>query len=225
MMGWDSYWAAAKGDERWLRADPHVVGLAPRLWGEGVRRALDYGCGAGRHTVHLAGEGFQTYACDPSPQAVASCRRWLRTQGLRARVKTAPANRVPYPNGFFHWVIAFNVVYHNTLADMEALARDLGRVTRRGGYLFLTLQSTRNRKYGLGQEMEPGTFINPQDTLEHERGIPHHYSDRDEVAHMVRRWEVVEAQELADSYTSPGSRGSYHWYLLLRQPLSAASVR
>jgi SAM-dependent methyltransferase len=220
MAGWDSYWAEGTTDERWLRADPHVVGLAPRLWGEGVRRVLDYGCGAGRHTVFLAGEGFHTYACDPSSQAVASCRRWLRTQGLRARVKEAPANRVPYPNGFFPWVIAFNVVYHNSLADMDALVRSLRRVTKQGGYLLLTLISPRNRKYGLGREVEPGTFINPQDTLKHERSIPHHYSDRDEVAHMVQGWEVMEAQELADSYAPAGGEDSYHWYLLLRRPFS-----
>ncbi len=218
MAGWDSYWAAGDADERWLKADPQVVALAPRLWEEGVTRVLDYGCGVGRHTVFLSEKGFRAYTCDPSPRAVASCRRWLRTQGLRARVKTAPANSVPYPNGFFHWVIAFNVVYHNTLADMEALIRGLRRVTRREGYLFLTLISTRNHKYGLGREVEPGTFVNPQSALEHEQGLPHHYSDREEVAHVVRGWEVVEARELTDIYTPPGGEGSYHWYLLLRRP-------
>jgi SAM-dependent methyltransferase len=220
MVGWDSYWADGTTDERWLRADPQVVALAPRWWEEGVRRVLDYGCGPGRHTVFLAEKGFHTYACDPSSQAVASCRRWLRTQGLRARVKKTSANCVPYPNGFFHGVIAFNVVYHNTLADMEALIRSLRRVTKRGGYLFLTLISTRNRKHGLGTEVEPGTFVNPRDTLQHEQSIPHHYSDEAEVARIVRDWEVAEAREMADDYGSAGGRGSYHWYLLLRRPPS-----
>ncbi|MDP6100217.1 MAG: class I SAM-dependent methyltransferase [Dehalococcoidia bacterium] len=218
MTGWDSYWATGATDERWLRVDSRVASLSPRLWGQGKRRALDFGCGAGRHTVFLAGQGFQTYACDPSPQAVAGCRRWLGLEGLRARVKTAPANTVPYPNGYLHWAIAFNVVYHNTLSDMEALIHSLRRVIARGGYLFLTLQSTRSYKYGEGEEIEPGTFVNTRDALEHERAVLHHYSDEGEVYRIAKGWEMEEVREMADSYSAPGAKGSYHWYVLLRCP-------
>jgi len=53
----------AQWPESYKEAMPHVHG-----------RVLDIGCGAGRHTLYLQGEGHQVTAVDNSPKAIQVCR-------------------------------------------------------------------------------------------------------------------------------------------------------
>jgi len=46
-------------------------------------KVLDLGCGAGRHTVFLAEEGFQAYATDTSERALKITQKDLRIKSCK----------------------------------------------------------------------------------------------------------------------------------------------
>ena len=60
---WD-YWYGKK--ERIV--EPEVLKLEQILRTENLRRVLDFGCGTGRHTIHLARSGFNVEGLTRPPQ-------------------------------------------------------------------------------------------------------------------------------------------------------------
>ncbi|HUE76071.1 MAG TPA: class I SAM-dependent methyltransferase, partial [Chloroflexota bacterium] len=88
--GWDHLWKQPDViTSGWDRPSSVVVDLAEQLFVAGARRALDLGCGPGRHTVALAHAGYQVAATDVSPTGLAHCRDWLASLGLRATLAEA----------------------------------------------------------------------------------------------------------------------------------------
>jgi SAM-dependent methyltransferase len=97
----------------------------------GEERALDVGCVPGALTAPLVrrlGEA-SVWAIDPSPPFVAAVQ--ARFPELDAR--TGSAEALPYADGFFDVALAQLVVHF--MADPVAGLREMGRVTRPGGWV------------------------------------------------------------------------------------------
>src|SRR5262249_15580438 len=184
-----------------------------------AQRALDLGCGAGRHAVLLARHGFETYASDFSPAAVDHCRRWLCDEGLSARVTRADMADIHHPDGFFDLIVAFNVIYHTTATGMRAMAALLHRKLAPGGHLFVTLKSPATWYYGDGQAIEPGTFIRPPRDRQPSKDVPVHFSTREEADALFAAFEIVRKQYVEQR--KPNGKLLARWDLTVRKPVAA----
>jgi SAM-dependent methyltransferase len=93
------------------------------------QRVLDVGCGPGALTAELVSRaGLDAVsAVDPSASFVAAVR--ARLPGVD--VRSAAAERLPFPDGTFDAALAQLVVHFMT--DPVAGLREMGRVTRPGG--------------------------------------------------------------------------------------------
>jgi malonyl-CoA O-methyltransferase len=100
------------------------------------KRALDLGCGTGRHTLALAQAGAHVTALDQSPEMMALARQKLQGQPVEWLLHALPAP-LPFPEGTFALVVAGLVVEH--IADLQALFREAVRVLRPGGRLILSV--------------------------------------------------------------------------------------
>jgi len=94
------------------------------------RRILDAGCGTGNHLVHLSRRG-RGVGVDLSEQALRFCR----TRGVT--VARGSLLALPFPAASFDLVTSFDVLYHRWVADDGAAVRELARVLRPGGLLFV----------------------------------------------------------------------------------------
>jgi SAM-dependent methyltransferase len=94
-------------------------------------RILDAGCGTGGNLAWL--ERFGTaYGVDLSALAVEFCtRRDLRT------VSRASVLDLPYPDATFDLVNSFDVIYHLQVADDVAALKEMRRVLKPGGHLYV----------------------------------------------------------------------------------------
>lgn len=92
-------------------------------------RILDVGCGTGANLVMLSQFG-EVEGVDISPDALAFCRE----RGLED-VRLGAAEKLPYEDGRFDVVTAFDVVEH--LDDDVAGLREMRRVLRPDGRLLL----------------------------------------------------------------------------------------
>ena len=212
---WDDLWRDDKSWELWIKPEKGLLALMPTLKGERVRRALDLGCGLGRHVIVLAAEGFETYAIDSSESAIEHCRTWLKTEELRANVQYGDMKVLPYPDGFFDFVLSWNVIYHTTRRGMIEILAEIERVLRVDGLLYLTLNSTHNTHCGVGRKVEPNTFDNPDKT---DGQHLHHYSDAADVRDLLSRFHI---ESMVESEQGPPGRviaGSWHWTILARKP-------
>jgi hypothetical protein len=104
----------------------------------------------------------------------------------------------PFPNSVFDGLIAYNVIYHTTVAGMRRVLAGIRRVLRSDGWLYVTIISCEDSKVagyqadieaGKCQEIEPFTFIYPRDAPD-DKYLPHHYCNEAELQTLLTGFTV-----------------------------------
>jgi ubiquinone/menaquinone biosynthesis C-methylase UbiE len=107
------------------------------------KRVLDVGCGTGRAALALHDRGSRVWGAEPSPEMAAQAR----ARGVN--VKIAPAERLPFKDGWFERALAWLVVH---LVDRPAAFGELARVLQPGGRLAIaTFDPTHFDRYYLNR--------------------------------------------------------------------------
>lgn len=104
-------------------------------------RVLDLACREGHHAIPLASLGFDIWACDPSPECVASVRRQLDAvldagEGER-RVAVSSPDALGYPDAYVDWVVASGLA--GSEAEIVSALVEARRVLKPGGWLWIEL--------------------------------------------------------------------------------------
>ena len=92
------------------------------------RRVLDIGCGTGRAAAALAERGSRVWGVEPEPEMAARARERLST------VKVAPAERLPFKDGWFDRALMWLVVH---LVDRPRALAEAWRVLAPDGRLAI----------------------------------------------------------------------------------------
>lgn len=201
---WNETWDSAEGRASWSKAEPDVLDCARAAYVSGARRALDLGCGVGRHALALAGLGFEVDALDGSEVGLAMLERSAAEAGLSIRRHHGLMTDLPFADGVFDYLLTFNVIYHGDPAIVRRTLDEIRRVVRPGGTLQLTMLSKRNVNYGRGDEIAPATFVVPD--AADDKAHPHFYCN---AAQFVTLLEGFELRSLFDSEHRPGH---WHWH-------------
>lgn len=210
MEVWDKVFE--RGEFSLLEPQPGVVELIPILEKRRAKRILDLGCGAGRHLILLAREGFEVYGVDISKIALKISENRLKSLGLKAELKKCSMENIDYPSEFFDAVICINVIYHTTRKGIIKALKEIYRLLKPGGLALITFISKRSWKYGLGEEVEKDTFIQREGS---EAGIIHHYVDREELEELLKDFKILKIELRED--VVEGKRRS-HWTVLVEKP-------
>lgn len=185
MQDWESiYRERGEGPKNSHPDMPKLV----RLFRErGVKRILDLGCGSGRHLLFLAKRGFHVYGFDASPTAIRIAKTWLKDEGLNAHLKVWDMNRkLPYRNKFFDALISTQAIHHNTPRNIKAVIREIKRILRRDGVIFVTVPKGKTQAKRF-RKIEERTYV-PLDGTE--KGIPHYYFNRESIKHYFRNFDI-----------------------------------
>ena len=127
-------------------ATPQVEALLRDLGPGRGRRALDLGCGEGRHTILLARRGWAATAADLEPKALAAARAACRAAGVKASFREADALSLD-PRGAWDLVLDYGVFHHIVTRDWPRYRRSVGGALRPGGHLLLSVFSTKFRHH------------------------------------------------------------------------------
>lgn len=203
---WDNTWSTSEGRAGWLEADPFVAECATRLKDEGAKRALDVGCGVGRHSLLLAGLGFETSVIDGSQAGLNQMLSAATAAGLHIDAHQALMTELPFGDGTFDYVLSFNVLYHGDEAVVRKAYGEIARVLKPGGTYQGTMLSKRHRLYGIGQEISPNAFVIPdaQDDKIH----PHYYCNAAELIGLIAPLDVVTLFDKEQN-----KPGNWHWHV------------
>jgi ubiquinone/menaquinone biosynthesis C-methylase UbiE len=112
-----------------------LASYADRLGDLAGKRVLDVGCGLGGKTVAYAEAKARVTGVDLSERNIAQCAVFARERGVDAAFAAGDAAHLPFAGGTFDAVIANDSLEH--FADPEAALRELARVLRPGGSIFL----------------------------------------------------------------------------------------
>ncbi|MFP4126589.1 MAG: class I SAM-dependent methyltransferase [Alphaproteobacteria bacterium] len=206
-VAWNSRWLDAGERAEWSSAEPDVREVAATvLPARGVRRVLDLGTGIGRHALALARAGFEVTACDAAPAGLEVCRAEAAAAGLAIRLDEAQMTDLPYGDGAFDYVLAFNVIYHGEPGVVRRAIAEIHRVLAPGGLYQGTMLSKRNANFGRGTEVAPDTFVRTGDD---DKGHPHFYCDARGLCALFAGFEPLKLEDRL--HRKPGS---WHWHLL-----------
>lgn len=102
-------------------------------------KVVDYGCGPGRYTLPIAeavGPQGRVYAVDIQPLAIETVRRKAADRGL-ANVETVLVDSYDtgLPGASVDMVLLVDVIHG--VDDRDALLREIYRVLKPGGFLFM----------------------------------------------------------------------------------------
>ena len=126
-MAWEKYYSSLKELPDWLKKPvPFVVGSLSLFDGCNVRSVLDLGCGAGRHCVFLAKEGFNVVGIDFSKSSLKIAREWVRREKLgNVDFVRGTMTHLPFTANFFDAVISVSVLHHAVKREIANAVREV----------------------------------------------------------------------------------------------------
>lgn len=205
-FAWDKRWQTEEGRADWLKPADDVAMLIASLQQQGTVKALDLGCGVGRHALAFARAGFETHAVDLSEAGLKELEKSAKAGGVEIAAQLAPMTELPFEDNTFDYVLSFNVIYHGSPDIVRKAISEIARVLKPGGVYQGTMLSKRNGNFGLGTEVAPDTFVREGDD---DKDHPHFYCN---AAELVALFDGFELRSLDDKLHS--KPGSWHWHLV-----------
>ena len=196
----------------WTEPDQEVVRFGQILNRTDGRLVHDIGCGAGRHALALAEAGLRVIASDVTPDIIRRVSTAFRTGKRTGHGLISSMLAYPLKTSSLDGVVAFNVLYHATHADMKGAVSEIFRTLKPDGVVYLTLATPAHGSYGRGQEIEPHTFAPPS-------GVLHHFTDRDDATALLHTFNIVEWRQSEVDYLTRDDETirCVHWRIIARK--------
>ncbi len=168
---------------------PEIKKVVDLFYKNQTNRILDLGCGAGRNLIYLADKGFELYGLDSSSTGLRYTINRLNEKKLSARLALHDMVSLPYVGEYFDAVISIQVIHHNIVKDIEATVREITRVLKYKGLVWITIPVSKNEPSTKQKEIEPGTFIPLNGP---EKGLEHHYFKEKEIPLLFSKFSVID---------------------------------
>lgn len=182
-------WAEVLRKHQLLYPDERVVSFLARRFPASShnqkRRALDIGCGSGRHVKLMLDYGFQTWAIDSASEATEMVHSSFHNNPLFREVILGDF-RKDIPPLTFHAIVAWGLLFLRPPSEMVANLGLMSSLLEPEGRLFLNFRTRENFHFGLGKEIEPGCFILDERAGPY-KGMCYSFTDLPEVEDLVKR--------------------------------------
>ena len=175
----------------------------------GAQKVLDLGCGTGRHARVLFDNGFHVCGCDRSKEALFIAEQLVP----EAAFEPAEMMALPYADDSFDAIFCYQVIQHARMADVQAAVKEMRRVLRARGMLFLRVPSTEHPEAATGKEIEPGTRLGI-DAIDGD--MPHHYFTCAELESLFGDFEILSLEHKHHASEKDHTRPAASWSLRCR---------
>jgi SAM-dependent methyltransferase len=129
---WDRHWQAEDFARAIRSINRFVIRWTQRYLPPGSR-VLEGGCGRGQNVFSLQSAGYDAYGVDFAKRTVAL----VRQHAPELKIREGDVRHLPFADSFFHGYWSLGVIEH-FYEGYGPIMREMARVLRRGGVLFLT---------------------------------------------------------------------------------------
>ena len=151
-------------------------------------RVLDLGCGAGRHLIYVATQGFEAHGIDISETGLNLTKDRLRKRNLEAHIVKCSMNLLPYVDSCFDAVISLHTIYHQKLKGIQETTSEIHRTLKKKGLILINFLTKRTYSYGKGVKVEENTFVEQEGV---EKGVLHHFTDEEEIQRLFEDFKII----------------------------------
>ncbi len=208
MKSVDTIWETIHKNQEWGKYPSELVirYVARNYYNKNRKqiKILDFCCGAGSHTWYLAREGFDVYTFDGSKSAVSKVKDRLEKEGLKADLRVRDGLELDYEDNYFDCVIDNVSIYANKFENITKMYEKIYDMTKQGGGIFTSVFSKNTTGYGMGEQIEKGTFINLSCGVLKGRGIVYFY-DENEITFLLDKIGFCGIQSDLVHYTDNGN--------------------
>ena len=107
-----------------------------------AREVLDCGAGGTRPPLSLFYQyGYKTCGLEIACEALAEAAGFCRQNDLPLNVLRGDMRRIPFPSGAFSFVYSYNAIFFMTKPDIALALREMERVLRRRGLVYVNFMS------------------------------------------------------------------------------------
>lgn len=200
-------------NEYWEVPAEEVVPIVLRWKEKGFKKALDLGCGLGRHSILMAKKGFDVDAFDLSREGLDKFKDKIKNRKLKIKIKFGDMLRLPYREESFDCILSFHTIQHTDMAGLKKIVQKIHKTLKPGGEAYLTMLSKEDYswKKDAKNRINSHTLIKNEGT---EINVPHTYLKYGEVTKLFKNFRMVRVWQLF-KYT-PEKRYA-HFYVLAKK--------
>ena len=203
---WDERYAAE--GEIWGNLPSKTVSKADSFFqSNNCKKILVPGCGYGRNANFFQKKGYEVTGIDSSETAIFMARR------LNPKIEfvTSSVFDADFTEGSFDCLYAFNLLHFFLAHDRRSFIKQYFAYLRPGGIAYVTVFSDEERGFGVGSEVEPGTF-------EVKLGRPAHFFTREDLMNHFSMYTVLEEGlvEEIENHPPDGRHIHYLRYIVLK---------
>ncbi|GBF41794.1 methyltransferase domain protein [Leptospira ellinghausenii] len=141
---WDKHYERPKSKLNF--PDENLVRLLSKI-DPPNRKALDFGCGSGRHTFLLQSFGYEVKACDNAKTTIDS----LTNSEPSIQFLHTPNLPLPFEPEEFAVIVSWGVFHYNNRSEAKELLSSLYRSLAPNGYLLGSIRAEGDTHLGLSQ--------------------------------------------------------------------------
>lgn len=158
----------------------------------------------------MAREGFESYGIDGSETAVKNAKKYLESEKLLAHLEVGDVINLEkyYQPSQFDAVVDVLCLSHNRLSAIQAMIEQAWNTLKPGGKIFSMMFAVGSYGDGLGEELEPKTFLEISDGPLKNRGTIH-FSSLEEVQALFAKYENIQIE-----YSTRSSDNRQHYLQL-----------
>lgn len=139
------------------------------------RRVLDCGAGGSEPPLSLFNQyGYETYGIEIASDALDKASRFCREKGMPLNIYRGDMRRIPFASESFSFVYSFNAIFFMTKPDIAGAMREIERVLRPEGLVYVNFVSVDEPDSGPFCETAPA-----KDLLKSERFAQHEDDEAD----------------------------------------------
>lgn len=202
----------------WIEPSEDSYYLADRWRRKGYKDILDFGCGLGRHSIYFAKQGFNVKAFDLSEDGVEHLKKWAREEKLHVEVEVLDMLSLSYEAESFDTIFSYHVISHTDTKGMVQIMKEIERILKPGGEIFLTLCSkdTWSFKEANDPKLDENTVIRMEEGPEN--GVPHFYVDVDDIIALFKSHFNIEIiRHIDNCYFNGAKQNNKHYFILAQK--------
>ncbi len=163
---------------------------------------LDLGCGRSRDAIYFAGKGLNVTAVDVSKNRIQALNNEIKKQKIsNINYLTKNIADLNFPSDSFDLIYAHLSLHYFDSATTAKIFKDLYKITKRKGMLFIKVKSIDDPKFGRGAKIGQNIF--------NYQGHIRHFFSKSYLQHLLKGWDQVNIRRNTSVYLGDKQKSKY----------------